>query len=676
MSPRDCPSPKSRSLGDGKRRCKSPRRRKILSCVTCRRKKLQCDRSLPACTRCSTSGQAKQCIYVEDIRDLPTDVPKNSNGIPKTPDSFCARDSRSRKTPPRGSFTSRPLVPHIKSRDAQPTDTSGLPIHNSGHSGHQKPTLRAEANSVPPPASDGTWIPPLRGKAFATRFNGGTHVSMILNQMPGLEQLTKEAFNKYPIMNRIRHDLHQSETCEVTKTLGSTTTLDNLLTLLPPKEEADGLIESYLNSFECVYHVLHLPTFEDAYKEFWTTKVPHQQNFLTSLLLMVAISLCTTPIELENPNSGQMCRRDRATLIIQTCEQWLQSKPIRYNRLVDFQAAFLLLLACQINGKRYKRTWPNSGKLLRLLMTAGFHRESDQLEEEPCLDREIRRRTWAAVAEFELQASFEQGMPPSPWVQQCNILCPANIPDSVLGDPRGTIDSDQGMNHSWYLSMSTNTLHLRHSLTNILNDTNTCITLAQVTHFTERIMSHLSAIYPHSSPPFRPIPSLLSLNLHQFQLALHMRQVIHATSTLEKEYSLMILWNTAKEVIHIHRQMLENGDRMLLVLCGDQFRAALTLCYVALTCKSSPNILALNITAQEFFHSIRHAIELMEHKFLHYGGDQRQLWITMACQTFISGIDEPHRKNHSLELTIGNFATLFHKRGHTCLLYTSPSPRD
>lgn len=40
------------------------RRRKVLSCMDCRRRKVQCDRSVPVCGRCEKAG--KPCSYEDD----------------------------------------------------------------------------------------------------------------------------------------------------------------------------------------------------------------------------------------------------------------------------------------------------------------------------------------------------------------------------------------------------------------------------------------------------------------------------------------------------------------------------------------------------------------------------------------------------------------------------------
>jgi hypothetical protein len=43
----------------------SKRKRKVLSCYDCRRRKLRCDRRHPSCSRCQRAGQADSCSYDE-----------------------------------------------------------------------------------------------------------------------------------------------------------------------------------------------------------------------------------------------------------------------------------------------------------------------------------------------------------------------------------------------------------------------------------------------------------------------------------------------------------------------------------------------------------------------------------------------------------------------------------
>ncbi|GLA29759.1 hypothetical protein AnigIFM63604_011054 [Aspergillus niger] len=663
MSSNDTPSSK-RKFQNNEPQSRRQRRRKIWSCTECRRRKLQCDRAFPACTRCSTSGRASRCAYVDDVPEVPSVAFNASNHISEVAELVRGRFKRPSQAPLTlgNASSSQSMSQRIQRLEALLPNAGPFRVGSYIHTGPYCSLMEADDTHARSPATDEPWIPPLRGKAFATTFNGGTHVSMIMDQMPGFEQYTSEAFDKHPIMNQIRYSAHRSEICGPTAHLYCSLTLETLSALLPSKTEADRLIEIYLDSFEFVYHILHLPTFEAAYEDFWRNKTAHQQNFPVVLSLIIAIGLCMSPTPRGTHDQHQKSSRDRATVIIQSCELWLQSRPMRYNRLIDYQAAFLLLLARQLNRRRYKRTWENSGQLIRLFMKSGLHREGNHVgDDEINFDREMRRRLWAAAADFELQASFEQGMPPTPWVQQCNILAPKDIADTSLDSSTAPVDLDQTRNRSWYLSRSYKSLLLRHHLTNILNDPGVSLSYADVKYFTEQIRSHLPDMSQCSSPRTCAIASLLSLNLHQFQLALHMRQATYSYSYLEKEFSLMILWNTAKEVIQIHRTIASSGNNMLQLLREDILRASLILCYVFSTIKSNQHIIKLDVTIQEISNLTQHALELMRDKALYFGGDQRQLWIAISCQTYVSVLHEPRQRGHVLELAIRDFVATFDK---------------
>ncbi|OJJ06556.1 hypothetical protein ASPVEDRAFT_328578 [Aspergillus versicolor CBS 583.65] len=632
------------------------RRRKIWSCTECRRRKVQCDRLFPVCGRCSRSGNSACCVYLDDV---PTTSATDPSQLSDANDLV-----RGRCGGPGQSSSSQ--------GDQLTLEKLAERVHRLESSLSQYKTALAEAVRPHAPLvvdnnfdthcgtlapDDRSLDPPLRGKGFATKFNGSTHTSALLNQVPGLRQFTREAFDKFPAIDQIRRAVHHSETWNNT---ASPVTVESLRALLPPRPETDALVEAYLQTFEFVYHILHLPDFKKDYKDLWEEGGSRKPHFVTVVLLIVAIALCLTSTAARAPGSERPPSRDRATRLIQACENWFQLRPLRYAHLLDFQAGFLLLLARQLNGRRYKQTWSNAGKLVRNFMSAGLHREGSSLGGDiSSLDRELRRRIWAAAAEFELQASLEQGMTPMPWMQQSDILPPKNIPDESFEDLVDLSELTRTLNPSWYLSTSTLSLSFRHSLTSLLNDPHAVISFLDVKEHTERIISYLSAVPPYSTLKAEPISALLRINLQQYQLVLHLRQATQSTSPAERDFSLMVMWNSAREIITTHRELLANASNMLELLCGDQFRAALSLCYVYVACKSMTNITFLTLPDHDFFLFMRDATTLIQNKTLRFSGDQRQLWITTASQAFMKAFNEPHRRDHFLKLAVEEFIASF-----------------
>jgi Fungal Zn(2)-Cys(6) binuclear cluster domain len=65
MSPKsssDVPETSS-TTPDGPLPVSRKRKRNVLSCLDCRRRKVRCDHGLPACTRCTQRGVASSCTY-------------------------------------------------------------------------------------------------------------------------------------------------------------------------------------------------------------------------------------------------------------------------------------------------------------------------------------------------------------------------------------------------------------------------------------------------------------------------------------------------------------------------------------------------------------------------------------------------------------------------------------
>jgi hypothetical protein len=66
-------SPRDETSGETRRK------RKVLSCHDCRRRKLRCDRRYPSCSRCQKAGKAASCSY--DERSVPTAQTDTNNPI-------------------------------------------------------------------------------------------------------------------------------------------------------------------------------------------------------------------------------------------------------------------------------------------------------------------------------------------------------------------------------------------------------------------------------------------------------------------------------------------------------------------------------------------------------------------------------------------------------------------
>lgn len=167
------------------------RRRKVLSCNDCRRRKVQCDRATPACTRCAKAGKATSCTY-EDDASVPANGSINGSHLANAGYS-------TRPTPPQGSVTiSRDVWDDLVSRLLQQERTierlrtRGLGLQAGDQSRVVEPDVEVSNGLTynKPNASKETML--FRGHGFRTQYYGPTdarstlsHVSVLYVRLMG-----------------------------------------------------------------------------------------------------------------------------------------------------------------------------------------------------------------------------------------------------------------------------------------------------------------------------------------------------------------------------------------------------------------------------------------------------------------------------------------------------------
>lgn len=149
------------------------RRRKVLSCYDCRRRKLQCDRSMPACSRCTKTGQASSCLYLEDSADAPIREPEAQlTAVPtsgKLPTFYGLSNRPTGYSTPQGDLLARLEFQdgRIKQLEAALAQAGG-----SARGGRVPPTPESVAGGEAIPPVQDREATLLRGRSFETQFHG------------------------------------------------------------------------------------------------------------------------------------------------------------------------------------------------------------------------------------------------------------------------------------------------------------------------------------------------------------------------------------------------------------------------------------------------------------------------------------------------------------------------
>ncbi|KAL8382293.1 hypothetical protein RB595_006198 [Gaeumannomyces hyphopodioides] len=416
------------------------RRRQALTCETCRKRKVKCDRLQP-CSNCIRAQRPAECHYQAELL------------LPRRPSVV-----RSPAVP--GVLAPLPAL-HPASRTSEPaseTDTSLSQLHHNPHSPNTPSTSQsgqsevvllaervkelekrlaqtlaaAQANTSGPPAVD---LPPKdldesKGRLSKTHYYGQSHWM----HLAPLFTVITETFSLQP-----GHPLSVSERIRKCKSLARLIKSRRIRELdelgkaeMPSREVCDQLVAAYMRTFETIYRILHIPTFYLDYYKYWEDPAGRSEAFVSQLKLVLAIGACFHDDTFE--------MRSLSARWIQEAHTWLLSPLTALkSRLVlsTVQTMCLLHLARQTTGPGADLVWISAGEVVRMAIYMGLHRDPDHLSKMPRLRAELRRRLWATIMEIALQASVDVGGPAAISLSDFDTRPPSNLEDADLEEHGG-----------------------------------------------------------------------------------------------------------------------------------------------------------------------------------------------------------------------------------------------
>ncbi|KAL1304433.1 hypothetical protein AAFC00_003430 [Neodothiora populina] len=583
------------------------RRRKVLSCTDCRRRKVQCDRGLPACNRCVKAGKSAACTYEDD----PPPVNHGSisvNGSVAPTSGNVAKPTQPSVTVSRevwDDLLSRLLhqertIERLRDGRTEYPMSSGLKDFTSNSSPHNL------ASSYDQGQSQTSQTVHFRGKSFKTQFHGATDPRSAMADVPEAFTFAREVISRSPALVRVRREL--GELRQLKKSIEKEKDKrphPDLLTHLPSRDRADAMISTYFDTIDAVYGLFHTPSFTRDYKSFCESPRAATPAFTVTVLLMIACVECFME---ENPRlyvADSPVSRERAVQAIEACEMWLQEQSHKHTTLAYFQIHCLLLIAKEMNSIKAKRRWVDIGTFLRLAVAAGLHRDTTMLQNEASpFDQEMRKRIWYFIVEMDLKASLDRGMPAVALEYASDCGLPSNNHDEdfnvdsrELPDPR----PDTEVTKMTYFRLSARSHTLRARLTTILNKFDPGLSYEDIIAYTRAIEQHISELpdWPSHSPVVaanantspvsdaRPSTAdvssivaqkftLLRIQLEQFMLTLHTYAARQATSTMHLVISRTVFLTTSRSALR-QLQALPGVCRTFMLL----FRHGLVRIFVS-----------------------------------------------------------------------------------------------
>ncbi|KAL7972315.1 hypothetical protein HDV63DRAFT_368919 [Trichoderma sp. SZMC 28014] len=386
-----------------KRRHQKPR--VLLSCNTCRKDKLKCDRRKP-CATCVKRHRETSCTYGRE-RPAPANIAGTStiNDRLLVDDRLRSFDGRLRHLEDKISKRN-PSWPEL--RDAE------LPCPTTQRV-DSKPSLdSASQRNISPATSNDTL------------FTNQSHWLAIMNDATA-------ALGRCNINIEDGIENKQQRSCQgpalLTGFFKDTLFMEHL-GKLPPRETADALVYRCLDSMEPFLITIHAPTFKQEYLEFWENPESFPPAWLSLLYGILCCSIWMDHTTDSNV-AGLSLPSDFEFYRIQSAA-FLAKSDIAIPGKYKVEAAVVYL------GMEYERTDNLKtdvsvllGLVSRLAIVSGYHRDTQIHNRITTFEAEMRRRVWLTLLITDCVVAYETGLP--------------RVIPSQLGDakrPRNLLDED------------------------------------------------------------------------------------------------------------------------------------------------------------------------------------------------------------------------------------------
>jgi hypothetical protein len=625
----------------------------------------------PVCGRCVKAGASDNCLYIEDSAD-------HQNHEVHAPRSIVGTGDTSRSRPHRASssgYVGSDMLDKMNYRDGRSNHLETALAMANARASTIQPT-RSLTQMFTPNSATGVAeraasvqereVSLLRGRNFKSQYLGTSHIGASVGSIPGLTEFSREAFSRFPALIKAREDLNslksRSEHPDFKHTGANDT---DLLELLPSQRECSDLVKAYFDNFGALYQVLHPPAFWTEFDGLWLENAITRPHFIALVLCMTACARCVRPSQPWLYIGKSAVPREQSIAAIRAVQTWVQRQSQKQVSAEDFQIRFLLLLAKQVAAYKSKRTWGEAGEFLRFCIAAGLHRDPDMLRKPTsALDKELRKRVWASITEFELQAAFDKGMPSASWISHSD--CP---PPSHVSDDDWQKDPDQmppaislkDFSGISFLTLAAESIALRTAINTALNRIRQNITFEEVRRYTDEVEHFLKRIPDWPGRDGAISSAMLTLNLQQFLLTLHERRMHQCTSNSERDYSQMVAIQTAASIISTHRSLSVQGYFALEVLRTDYQRASLVLC--SQKAAANPNIDdGLSTLADELVtRNVPVIISVLTERVYRLGCDQRQLWMLSALFAYAQSKYDPDGRSEYMQNAVDRVLQTYYK---------------
>ncbi|KAJ2998658.1 hypothetical protein NUW58_g246 [Xylaria curta] len=484
---------------------------------------------------------------------------------------------------------------------------------------------------------------------FRSRYHGPHNAWSSLKEMTGIAHFMKETADEWlRPLNIQKKDRGKRKLDREKKFAEPDLALESLL---PSKEETDSLVAVYLDQFEQLHRIVHIPSFRKEYESFWDLNHTRPASSTALVLSMISVSCCLGMQTSSKFIGVKSSAHALAEKWVKSCDKWVNQQSHKHRGLVHYQIECLLYLAKKVNILKKKRFWITSGGLVREAITIGLHRDPDSiLADISPYNKEMRRRIWSTIVEFDLQASFDLGVPTLINQVHIDTAAPRNIDDDSFDHDSIELPISKPRSEytfSSYAHFSRQSLPVRLELFKILTGPPIDLDFEQILQYTDMVTHEIDALpawdlESNQSSGVSHKPSLahtlLHIQLRQFLMPLHQPFLKLRKSHSKYQTSEFIYYTAARDLVLMHDRLSQKGIRTLYFLREDSISAAMNLCNVSLLQPKGSTSL-INVNNKETLQLVEKCIALKEDRVLRCGNNDPWGYSSM-CAAY--GLLETH----------------------------------
>nr|POE59043.1 transcription factor lepe [Quercus suber] len=209
---------------------------------------------------------------------------------------------------------------------------------------------------------------------------------------------------------------------------GAVMTKEQLIASVPEKKVVDRLLSLWFNSADPFKPIIHAPTFQDEYRQFW--KSPKSTPTMWLGLLFSILSLATSfglrDCDRSSPQAQSILSRFCRFHSLAASAAVLAD----YTKPKEYTLECLVLYASGLRSDNaFVSVWLMVGLVIRLALRMGYHRDASHYPEISAFRGEMRRRLWAIVHMIDVLISFQLGLPSMVRTIQFDTQPPHNLLD-------------------------------------------------------------------------------------------------------------------------------------------------------------------------------------------------------------------------------------------------------